>query len=549
MGGTESKIQNEQLLSAYKHRNQFMKEAVSSRNAFAAAHSAYALSLKNTGAALSDFSHRGFSYNPTSVPAAAAVAAVASTSINRTALEENHQQAPQEKEVEEDKMGLPLPMLAMAKKGVKKGDAKVGKRARKPVTVIEIFADLDDHFLKALESTYEVSNMLEAIKMQFNQKPIDHFNRVMHVITWNRSLRGMPSVDDFDAEENEPYAAVSDEMLAWEKKLYDEVKAGEIMKYEYQKKVALLNKQKKQGSNNESVEELKASACQLHTRYTVGMQSVDSIVAEINHVRDERLYPKLVELVDGMATMWETMRYHHETQSKIAYALKPLDILQPLRENSDYDHYERTIKLYAVVNDWRTQFCRLVDYQKDYVRALCNWLKLSLIPIESNLKEKVSSPLRVVNLPIQELLLAWNDDLDKLPDELARSAMSNFAAVMQTIMYQQEEEMKVREKCEAILKEFDLKSRQYQDWCMKNGVNEELVADNTLKAAKEAREALLISLEEDEKARWKSCKQAREKSLANFKRCLPELFRAMSEFAQACSIMYSNLRSIAGENQ
>ncbi|XP_065869294.1 protein ROLLING AND ERECT LEAF 2-like isoform X2 [Euphorbia lathyris] len=514
MGGTESKIQNEQLLSAYKHRNQFMKEAVSSRNAFAAAHSAYALSLKNTGAALSDFSHRGFSYNPTSVPAAAAVAAVASTSINRTALEENHQQAPQEKEVEEDKMGLPLPMLAMAKKGVKKGDAKVGKRARKPVTVIEIFADLDDHFLKALESTYEVSNMLEAIKMQFNQKPIDHFNRVMHVITWNRSLRGMPSVDDFDAEENEPYAAVSDEMLAWEKKLYDEVKAGEIMKYEYQKKVALLNKQKKQGSNNESVEELKASACQLHTRYTVGMQSVDSIVAEINHVRDERLYPKLVELVDGMATMWETMRYHHETQSKIAYALKPLDILQPLRENSDYDHYERTIKLYAVVNDWRTQFCRLVDYQKDY-----------------------------------ELLLAWNDDLDKLPDELARSAMSNFAAVMQTIMYQQEEEMKVREKCEAILKEFDLKSRQYQDWCMKNGVNEELVADNTLKAAKEAREALLISLEEDEKARWKSCKQAREKSLANFKRCLPELFRAMSEFAQACSIMYSNLRSIAGENQ
>lgn len=34
-----------------------MKEAVGARNAFAAAHSAYAMSLKNTGAALSDYAH------------------------------------------------------------------------------------------------------------------------------------------------------------------------------------------------------------------------------------------------------------------------------------------------------------------------------------------------------------------------------------------------------------------------------------------------------------------------------------------------------------
>ena len=56
---------------------------------------------------------------------------------------------------------------------------------------------------------------------------IDHSARVMHVITWNRSLRGLPNVDDgkddFQLEEHITQATVLDKLLAWEK-LYDEVK-------------------------------------------------------------------------------------------------------------------------------------------------------------------------------------------------------------------------------------------------------------------------------------------------------------------------------------
>jgi len=57
---------------------------------------------------------------------------------------------------------------------------------------------------------------------------IDHSARVMRVITWNRSFKGVPNLDDgkddFDREEHETHATVLDKMLAWEKKLYDEVK-------------------------------------------------------------------------------------------------------------------------------------------------------------------------------------------------------------------------------------------------------------------------------------------------------------------------------------
>lgn len=48
----------------------------------------------------------------------------------------------------------------------------------------------------------------------------------MRVITWNRSFRGLQNVDDGDdeVETYETLASVLDKLLAWEKKLYDEVK-------------------------------------------------------------------------------------------------------------------------------------------------------------------------------------------------------------------------------------------------------------------------------------------------------------------------------------
>lgn len=71
------------------------------------------------------------------------------------------------------------------------------------------------------------------------------------------------------------------------------------MKIEYQRKVALLNKQKKRGVRPEVLEKTKSAVSHLHTRYIVDMQSMDSTVSEINRLRDHQLYPKLVDLVDG----------------------------------------------------------------------------------------------------------------------------------------------------------------------------------------------------------------------------------------------------------
>ncbi|XVF24998.1 hypothetical protein REPUB_Repub13aG0175800 [Reevesia pubescens] len=729
MGCSQSKIENEEAVTRCKERKQFMKEAVAVRNAFAAAHSAYAMSLKNTGAALSDYaqgevqnlnlpSHPGpVPQPPTSVDkllppppppvglsgdpgvpikrsssmpiqmplkgkqretststimedeeedddvegsdmllkrksrnyrgsgsggrsrrevmeeAEEVEEIVTSTTVQARAMqsqppqdstyyyffptedsvpgsslgevekmrEENREVERKvfeetlkrvEEEVVEEKMReeevvsemgqktaveveKPVASMAGVGKGSKKG-GKVGvgstgeKRLVKgSFNLLQVFTRLDDHFLQASESAHEISKMLEATRLHYhsnfadNRGHIDHSARVMRVITWNRSFRGLKLdnadnvKDDFDSEENETHATVLDKMLAWEKKLYDEVKAGELMKIEYQRKVATLNKLKKRGTNSEALEKAKAAVSHLHTRYIVDMQSMDSTVSEINRLRDEQLYPKLVQLVDGMATMWETMKDQHESQSRIVAVLRDnLDPPQSPKETSEHLH-ERTIQLLAIVQDWRTQFCKLVDHQKGYIKALNDWLRLNLVPIESSLKEKVSSPPRVENPPIQRLLRAWQDRLEKLPDEIARSAIDNFAHVIGAIMHHQLDEMKLKEQCEESRKELLKKQRQFEDWYHKytqrrtpEELDQERTEGNPNNDAVTERqfmvEVVKRRLEDEEEAYKRLCIQVREKSLVSLKTRLPEIFKAMTSIAIACSKMYGELRPISG---
>ncbi|CAM8920449.1 unnamed protein product [Rhodiola kirilowii] len=735
MGCGQSKIENEEAVTRCKERKLFMKDAVSARNAFAAAHSAYAMSLRNTGAALSDYAHGEVVQNPKFVDPTASPTQLGSGGgvtqppfetfvppppplpnfgplpLQRAAsmpefkpskVEIKHADAIIEEEGEEmdgyeqdTGVGLkhrsrsnrgsrgggssrgnvvmdetavmkeerPPPVTVMGQSAPpppqpsdstwdfffsgmdnlqgphltddieekekessvskeqmermvyderpkkveesgKKFDNTVAEKPMGPSLVIEspsgavvvknmkmakqvatgpggiegrrttkslgsvnllqLFIDVDDHFLKAYESAHEVSKMLEATRLHYhsnfadNRGHIDHSARVMRVITWNRSFKGLPNADngkdDSDSEEHETHATVLDKLLAWEKKLYDEVKAGELMKLEYQKKFAALNRHKKRGTNTEALEKAKAAVSHLHTRYIVDMQSLDSTVSEINRLRDDQLYTKLVALVDGMAIMWDTMKDHHENQTRLVIALRSLDMSQSPKETSEH-HHDRTCQLEVVIKEWHDQFQKLVNFQREYIKSLNSWLKLNLIPIESSLKEKVSSPPRIPNPRIMYLLRAWLDHLDRLPDGIARSAISNFAAVINTIVMLQNEEMMKKSKCEDTRKELIKRTRMFEEWYNKylpkhfnedtdterpDGAHDEAVAER-----KVALDLLKKRLEEEEYDYRKQCLQVREKSLFNLKSHLPELFRALTDFSYSSSEMYKSLSSIA----
>lgn len=434
-------------------------------------------------------------------------------------------------------------------------------------SLLQIVSQLDDHFLRASESAHDVSKKLEATRMHYHSNHadsrghIDHSSKIMHVITWNHSFKNLPDHDDlndnFEIDDRfETHAAVLDRMLAWEKKLYDEVKAGELMKIDYQKKVTLLQKQKKRGVKLETLEKTKAAVSHLHTRYIVDMQSMDSTVSEINRLRDAQLFPKLVDLVDGMTKMWSSMHQHHRSQFLIISGIRSFEISPVPRETTD-SHYNQTCELRDIVREWHMQFEKLMDNQKAYIRALNAWLKLNLIPIESNIKEKVSSPPRLVDPPIKHLLHAWHDELERLPVELAKTAIKSFAEVISNIVQLQEEEVNLRRRCDETRRDLTRKRAQFQDWHQKYMERQVALGEdanpeaaeaqnlNPVEHRKRAIEELEIRLREEEGHHLRHARQVREKSLANLRKQMPELFRNMADFAYFCHDMYNNLRKNA----
>ncbi|KAI3995493.1 hypothetical protein MKX01_007295 [Papaver californicum] len=406
--------------------------------------------------------------------------------------------------------------------------------------MLELLKELDNHFLSASQSASEVSRMLEANRLHFhfnyadNRGHIDHSKRVMQVITWNKSFRNFQNANDEkdekdENETDETLASVLDKILAWEKKLYDEIKVGEVMKFDYQKKVALLNRQKSRNTSDLSLEKTKAAVSHLHTRYIIDMQSLDSTVSEIDTLRDEHLYPKLVSLVDGMAKMWETMNQRHRIQLKIVTDIKFLDTSNAPLETTD-KHHQCTVQLYEIVEDWYLQL----------KASLESWLKLNLIPVDSSLKEKVASP-PMVHPAIQSLLLAWQEHLEKIPEELGRSAISSFAHIVKNIMMHQGDELKMRMTCEDTRKELSRKTRAFEDWYHRNKDIERPEDANhkdSITARKIQVELVKNRLEEEEAAYRKQCKQVRDKSTMSMKNHLPELFRAMSDFTHPTALMY-----------
>ncbi|XP_078149446.1 protein ROLLING AND ERECT LEAF 2-like [Carex rostrata] len=630
MGCGQSKIDQEETVARCKDRKRFIGEAVVARNGLAAAHSAYAISLKNTGAALSDYAqgesdisdiHRthytaAITYSsaraavnppadrilpPPPVPGRAEMMSPLQRSSSAPLVEvsKNKGKAPMTASITEEEDGdgdnfyetVPGSVLSdMMHEYPYKPENETAPLTSPPlpppppppppppktrtVTLLHVLNQLDDHFLKASASAHNVLKNLEAVRMHYhsnfadNRGYIDHSARVLNVITWNRSFRGAPeneeAKEDFDKDEWETHATILDKIFAWEKKLYDEVKEVEIMKMAYNERLALLNKKKKRGASSGSIERTKSIVSHLHTKYVVATQTMESTLSEIDRLRDSQLYPKLVELVEGLWRMWEAMNEHHSKQRKTFASLRNFDITATTKETSE-QHHDRTAQLWEIVQEWNAQFHKLTTYQRDYVNALTNWVVLSVIPIDTDVNKKLrhqepetpsQEPAELSDdhqdlLPIEKLLPEWSACLEKLQDEAAGTAIISFTEVIGTIIILQADELKLKQNCERLRKELEKKRRQFEDWRQKYmerqyshpepsgnpvGPGQDLLAERQAVV-----EALEKTLREEEMRYRDQCKHVREKSLIGLRKNLLELFRAMSEFSLGSSLMYKEL--------
>lgn len=422
---------------------------------------------------------------------------------------------------------------------------------RKHKNLGEIVGELDDYFLKASEGGKEVSKFLEASKAylqhNFGKSKNNSYRsaKVFSALSWSWSLKSplvckdtveILNTDEPDARGSHCWTL--ERLYAWEKRLYEEVRSGESAKIIYEKKRALLRSQESKGHEETKINKTRTTIEILQSQILYAHQAAATISSSILNLKENELYPQLVELSEGLMRMWRSMYECHLVQSHIVQQVNRLHNLPSTEATSDY-HQRATIQLENEVTEWYKRFCILIKNQRSYMQTLSGWMRLSLHQLENEIEGSLE-PRPSISALVEE----WQQALDRLPDKAASEAIKSFVRIVHAVVVQQAEEQKHRRKSErlskrlekklASLRSLETKYKASTPDKSKETSNSGLGPKDPL-AQKKANIDIFKRKVEDENSKYlNSIRITRSMALKNLQTGLPNVFQAMTSFSSAC---------------
>ncbi|GAB2285144.1 hypothetical protein Dimus_019598 [Dionaea muscipula] len=332
--------------------------------------------------------------------------------------------------------------------------------------------DVEYLFTKASDSGKEVPRMLEANK--FHYRPIlpgkergsmtsnvlkacfscgedgskiqeEAAQNTIKYLTWHRTASSHSSSsrnplasnsrDDIQDITTNPFekfymisgshASTLDRLYAWERKLYDEVKASQIVRRDYDMKCKHLRQQESKGERSEKIDKTRADVKDLHARIRVAIHRIYSISKRIEELRDQELHPQLEELIEGLRRMWGMMSECHKLQLHIITIA--------------YSNYNAKISLHSeahreIATDLKNQlgilsssFTKWVSSQKSYVQAINNWLLKCIVAVPQKSSKRKRRTLSSFGPPIYTTCSIWLEKLEALPTKEVVDALKGLA--------------------------------------------------------------------------------------------------------------------------
>nr|CAB3445791.1 unnamed protein product [Digitaria exilis]CAB3503358.1 unnamed protein product [Digitaria exilis] len=182
--------------------------------------------------------------------------------------------------------------------------------ARSPTSMAEAMKDIQAHFMKIVETAGEVSELLEVVPYRRRVQP--------PAPVGDGEEQGVPVVPPEPFELFQSHKESLDRLYEWEKRLYEEVRAGERVRLAYEKKCALLRSQDANGAEPFAIEKTRIAIRDLRTKLDISLTSVDAVSKRIAAVRDNELLPQLMQLVRGLARMWRVIADAHRVMKRTA---------------------------------------------------------------------------------------------------------------------------------------------------------------------------------------------------------------------------------------
>ncbi|XP_071703736.1 uncharacterized protein [Rutidosis leptorrhynchoides] len=326
--------------------------------------------------------------------------------------------------------------------------------------------EIESRFFRASECGKEVSRMLEADKIRVGYSEAkgsstatnlvcvncckgkselvsDEHQHEPKVIKWKRSTSSRssssrnplaPSKDDNDDSGSDfieefcmiagSHSSTLDRLYAWERKLYDEVKASESIRKVYDRKCDKLRHQFAKDLKTHVIDKTRAVVKDLHSRIIVALHTVDSISKRIEKMRDEELQPQLLELIQGLNRMWKAMLECHHAQyitMSLAYHLKK----QKSKTHQDETKKQIIDELQNEIECFGLSFANMVNSQTSYVGSINSWLQICIIQPKER-RRRPTSPKRSVGPPIFVICRDWSEGIQRLPAQQLSDAIKAF---------------------------------------------------------------------------------------------------------------------------
>ncbi|KAL8505324.1 hypothetical protein ACS0TY_016532 [Phlomoides rotata] len=342
---------------------------------------------------------------------------------------------------------------------------------RRPTSMKEVIKDLEDQFMAACNAASEMSSILEASRARYSSpsssndmtvkmlNPVALFRSASSRSSSSRFLVSASTSRDESSESSSDFSeeccmfsgshqSTLDRLFAWEKKLYQEVRAGERVRIAYEKKCAQLKKQDVKGDDPSFVDKTRAAIRDLDTRIKVSIHSVEAISKRIETLRDEELEPQLLELVHGLGRMWKVMAECHQLQKRTLDEAKILLAGTPsklsgsrkytIMSPSEPHRLARSAaNLETELRNWRSCFNSWIVSQRSYLHALTAWL-LRCVRSDPDKSKLPFSPRRSLGAPpIFTICIQWSRFLDAIGEAPVLDGMDFFAAGVGSLYAQQ----------------------------------------------------------------------------------------------------------------
>ncbi|XP_068657304.1 protein ALTERED PHOSPHATE STARVATION RESPONSE 1-like [Aristolochia californica] len=428
---------------------------------------------------------------------------------------------------------------------------------RSKKTLAGIVKELDDYFLKASAGVKELALLLDTSGS--SRTPIDNNVReskgrscksakVFSALSWSWSSKSLQSSRDSvefltSGEACKPgaHCETLDKLYAEELSLYERVKEEGIAQLQYEKKTLLLQKLEAGEHDQAGAESTRSCIEILESEISFLQHCINRTCLSIVKLRDEELYPQLVELSSGLMQVWRTMYECHQVQNHIAQQLNNIGNYPSTEPTSDY-HIQATSQLEAEVTSWYNSFCNLLKSQRDYVRALNRWVQLTVF-----LPSSQPSDSSEIHAHCEE----WQLALDRLPDKVAAEAIKSFLSVIHSIVLQHVEERKLHKKSDKLQrrleKELHLLSKMETKFNEDPSANPSsiLSQDHPLSIKRAKVEAFMKNVEDEKSKYLSSVRLSRAMTLNNLNTCLPNVFQALSGFSSVCAQAFEAIHGLA----